>query len=221
MTQPKISIITRAYNRLEYTIRSINNVIDKTKYDNYEHIIMNNSSQDGTKEWLDWIKNTNQPHFSKVKGVSLDQNYGDWGGMVLSLQHISPDSEYILQLDNDMIVPENWLNYLKFVLDKQVAKIVMLKRTGVGAKLEPYRQFNLKYDDKTQLEVGMIRRAVACYMMKTESLREAVKTVGLKTGRPNKMKLCSVIKPQAKILNVFVHHGDEYKYSRATTWEKY
>lgn len=221
MSQDKISVVTRAYNRLEYTMRTINKVIENTKYDNYEHIIMNNKSQDGTAEWLNWIKNTKQPHFAKVKGVNLDKNYGDWGGMVLSLKHISPDSKYIVQLDNDIIVSENWLNYMKFALEKSPARIVMLKRTGVGAQLKPHKKSILQYDKDTKLHIGMIRRVVACYMLKTEDFTRATQTVGLKAGRQNKQLMCNIIKPQAKILNVYAHHGDEYKYQRQTTWEKY
>ena len=47
----KVSIITRCYNKLEYTIRCIESVARNTEYDNYEHIIVNNNSNDGTTEW--------------------------------------------------------------------------------------------------------------------------------------------------------------------------
>ena len=39
-------------NKLEYTIRCIESVRRYTRYGNYEHIIINNNSSDGTKEWF-------------------------------------------------------------------------------------------------------------------------------------------------------------------------
>ena len=55
----KVAVITRAYNRLEYTIQHINCINDNTTYSNYKHYIINNNSNDGTKEWLDWIRKYN------------------------------------------------------------------------------------------------------------------------------------------------------------------
>ena len=105
----KVSIITRAYNRLEYTMQCMNWVKQNTKYENYEHIIINNNSNDGTKQWCDWVE-TNLGHwYDKVRFVHLNENTGDWGGMIKSLEFISSDSEYIVQLDNDVKVPKNWL----------------------------------------------------------------------------------------------------------------
>ena len=46
----KVSLIMRAYNRLEYTIETLSNIIENTVYDNYEIIIINNNSSDGTAQ---------------------------------------------------------------------------------------------------------------------------------------------------------------------------
>jgi len=49
----KVSMIIRAYNRLEWTIETLSSIISTTDYDNYEIILVNNNSQDGTTQWLD------------------------------------------------------------------------------------------------------------------------------------------------------------------------
>lgn len=165
----KISIITRSYNRLEYTIKCIENVRKYTKYDNYEHIIINNNSSDGTKEWLNWIKLNNIEYYNKLKIFNMDKNYGDWGGMLKSLEYISEDSKYIVQLDNDIIInDELWLNKMIHVLNNNIS-IVQLKRIGVKNIIKPKNIIELKFNNES-LKYGNIYRPVACFMLKTDDI---------------------------------------------------
>ena len=102
----KVSIITRAYNKLEYTIKCIDSVGRNTLYGNYEHIIINNNSDDGTKEWLDWITQNGMSYFKKVKAFHMDINHGDWGGMLKGLDLVSEESEYNVQMENDIEIKD-------------------------------------------------------------------------------------------------------------------
>ena len=52
----KTSIITRAFNRLEYTILCVRQVQLLAKDADYEHIIINQNSSDGTEQWLRSMK---------------------------------------------------------------------------------------------------------------------------------------------------------------------
>lgn len=220
-----ISIITRAYNRLEYTIRTIQSVRQNTLPGvEYEHIIINNASKDGTKEWLDWIKSTDQEYFKRVKAFHMDTNLGDWEGMKKGLDFISPDSKYIVQLDNDIEIERGWLTYMKHVLDNTDYQLVMCKRTGVGAKMKANFVRDYVCGDKT-LKVGKISKVVACFMAKRNPFFKIAK--GIK-GKGNKSVLGQKMRPCGKIVNVFCHHNICYKesgenklvYERQSTWEK-
>lgn len=182
----KVSIITRAFNRLEYTVQCIDSVVKNTNYENYEHIIINNNSDDGTKQWLDWIKRNNIEYYSKVKPIHMDQNYGDWGGMIKSLDYISEDSEYIVQLDNDMIVKDkNWLQKMIYILDNDKNRIIQLKRMGVNQVINVNNTRSIKYNDEI-LTFGNIMRPVACFMLRTidfKSILPKLKGTDLTSGK--------------------------------------
>jgi glycosyltransferase involved in cell wall biosynthesis len=222
----KISIITRAFNRLEYTMRTIHSVRKNTNHENYEHIIVNNNSTDGTKEWLDWIKKEdNHPYFNKVKVLHLEKNVGDWMGMRRGLAAASPDSKYVVQLDNDMEVDSGWLNAMKHVIDETDINLVMCKRTGVGAVLRPKTPKTIKNGDQ-EIKYGYITKCVACFMAKMDKFKEISKHI---KGKGNKTVLGQKMRPCGKIFNIFCHHNDGYYnneenkdsliYNRFKTWE--
>jgi glycosyltransferase involved in cell wall biosynthesis len=162
----KVSIITRAYNRLEYTIRCINSVRDNTVYPNYEHIIVNNNSSDGTEQWLHWIKGMENRWFDKVIPIHSDTNRHDFGGLVFGMNYISPDSVYVVQLDNDIKVPKGWLQAMMTVIEKVDSKVVMLKRTGVQTILTPNTVKNID-----GITGGEINTCVACFMLRVDDFR--------------------------------------------------
>ena len=74
------------------------------------------------------VMKNNLPYFEKVVPVNLDKNYGDWGGMLKGLEYVSPDSEYIVQLDNDVVVQDKeWINKCIYLLENTPNTIVQLK----------------------------------------------------------------------------------------------
>ena len=80
--KPKVAIITRAFNRLELTIRCINGVRMWAGYDNYEHVIVTQNSTDGTKEWLAWMQKNSPKYMKHVRVINNEGNSGDWKGFV-------------------------------------------------------------------------------------------------------------------------------------------
>lgn len=64
-----ISVIIPSYNRKETILRSINSILRQT-YQDFEIIVVDDCSTDGTKEFLEQEKN------EKVRVVSLDKNRG-------------------------------------------------------------------------------------------------------------------------------------------------
>ena len=158
----KVSIITRAHNRLEYTIQCISTVRRNTRWENYEHLIINNNSVDGTREWLGWVETMPKAYYPKIKSIHLDKNMGDWGGMLAATPYI--DSDYIVQLDNDIAVPKGWLTSLVNVLEESGAGVVTLKRTGVQQVIEAKNIRTIAGE-----ECGDIPFNVACYITSTEN----------------------------------------------------
>lgn len=133
---------------------------------------MNNNSNDGTKSWLNWIKESNIPYFEKVIPINLNINHGDWGGMIESLKYISDDSEYIVQLDNDIEIKDNdWINKCIYLLENTNSQIVQLKRIGVKQNVIPNRIRTIAYNNDV-LNYGNINRPVAMFMLKTNDFKK-------------------------------------------------
>jgi GT2 family glycosyltransferase len=133
----KAAIITPAFNRLEYTTRCVNVVRQNTFFPDYEHIVVNNNSTDGTKEWLDWVTSKSSDYFSRVKPLHLSENIGGWGGIIAGAK-IADRPDYIVQLDNDMEVPPRWLmTMIDVLLQQENVGVVALKRGGVQQVLTP------------------------------------------------------------------------------------
>lgn len=74
-----------------------------TQYDNFEIIIADNNSTDGTAEWL-------LERYPEVIHVKLDDNYGYCGGNNRAAKFAT--KEILLFLNNDVAVEKDWLNGL-------------------------------------------------------------------------------------------------------------
>lgn len=70
-----------------------------------ECIIGDNASSDGSQEWLMSIQNQH----SALKIYFFSQNYGFAGGNNQLLKYISPTSQYIILLNNDIKVTPGWI----------------------------------------------------------------------------------------------------------------
>ena len=150
------SVIIRCRNRLEYTCQCLNYVRLNTKAE-HEIIVIDNNSSDGTKEWFSWMAR-NTSWYSNIKVLHMERNCGDWGGMLVGFNYSKGD--YIVQLDNDIIIPPNWLNLMRYALDKTSYEVIMLKRENVAWKLQAKNTVTLE----NNLQVGSVERPVACYM---------------------------------------------------------
>jgi len=118
-----IGIIT--YNRLEFTKQAIDSIL---RYTDYPHkiTVVDNNSQDGTKEYLLDLK---------TKGIInslllLDENIGVAKASNIAWL-IEPDAVYYLKLDNDIVFQKPWLKSMVMYIEKN-------KKLGaVGYNFEP------------------------------------------------------------------------------------
>lgn len=95
----KTSIVILTHNKLDYTMQCIESIRRYTKTDTYELIIIDNNSSDGTVEWL-----SNQ---SDLISILNDTNRGFPAGCNQGIEIATGD--YILLLNNDTVVTNNWL----------------------------------------------------------------------------------------------------------------
>lgn len=102
------SIIIVTWNALEHLKNFLPSVI-LTDYPDFEIIIADNASDDGSKEW---IKST----YPDIKIASFDRNYGYCGGNNRGVPFA--EKEILLFLNNDVKVEKSWLQDLNRVFSE-------------------------------------------------------------------------------------------------------
>lgn len=101
-----ISIILVTYNRLHLLRKCVENVLFRTSDKTREIIIWNNGSTDGTKEYLDDLKEI------RLKIVHHKTNIGT-NAFARAFSLANSDSDYFIELDDDVIdAPYEWDRYL-------------------------------------------------------------------------------------------------------------
>ncbi|NGP76513.1 glycosyltransferase family 2 protein [Balneolaceae bacterium YR4-1] len=111
----RFSIIIVSWNALHHLQEFLPSVA-KTHYDNYEIILANNASSDGSVEWV-------ERQFPEVEIATFDKNYGYCGGNNRAVPYANGD--ILLFLNNDVAVEQDWLQGLNdtFDEDKKIAAV--------------------------------------------------------------------------------------------------
>jgi len=122
----------------------------------YKHIIINQNSTDGTKQWLNSLL---QEKYYQLLVKHNDENTGDAGGMKQGWDLLSKDCEYVMQFDNDCEpVTSRFLLNLTTIMDNhQEIGALMMKRLNVNRVLIPKNVKNL-----CGFEVGELDIATCC-----------------------------------------------------------
>lgn len=118
MPQPFFSIIIVTWNGLALLKKYLPSVV-KTTYSNYEIIIADNHSTDGTSDWVSSM------YPDKVKIAELDENYGYCGGNNRAAECAKGD--ILLFLNNDVRVEADWLDCLALSFQNQNIAVVQPK----------------------------------------------------------------------------------------------
>ena len=102
----KVTIIVLTWNGLDYTKPFLDSLWKNTEYDNYEVVVVDNKSTDGTVEYLEKLEN--------IHLIKNDENMGFVRGNNVALNQIK-DGDVVL-LNNDMLIEQkNWLERLNEV----------------------------------------------------------------------------------------------------------
>lgn len=112
----KLSIIVVAYNHLDYTKKCIESLLKYTAGIDFELIVVNNGSTDGTLEYFHTLRD--------VKIVDLKENRGTSGGINSGFE--AATGEYVLFVSNDLLLTPNWANNLLYCIeaDKKIGMVV-------------------------------------------------------------------------------------------------
>lgn len=159
----RLEILTRAFNRLEYTVLCVRSIQANAGYVDYRHVIVDQASTDGTGAWL---RSVAVEGFYRLLPVWNTTNTGDAGGMADGLARIGADCEYVCQFDNDCALETpGGLERLVTLMDGHPdIGAVMLKRNGVSNVLVP-----VKVETVDGLELGMLpwgRNYTCCTVMR-------------------------------------------------------
>ena len=162
----KTEIITRAFNRLEYTAMCVRGIACLAGTKDYKHIIINQNSTDGTTQWLDSLL---KEGYYKLKVKHNTENSGDAGGMKDGFDMIDDDCKYVMKFDNDcMPITPNFLRFLVKTMDNNPnVGAIMMKREKVTHVITPT---NIRRIGSTSF--GNIPRGTCCIIMRRDILQK-------------------------------------------------
>jgi len=114
MDQLYASIVVLCYNGLEEATRPcLESIIANTPINAYELIIVDNASTDGTVEYLRILSE----QYAHVRIQLNDSNKGYAGGNNDGIKHAQ--GQYVILLNNDTLVPADWLDKLLRLFNEQ------------------------------------------------------------------------------------------------------
>jgi glycosyltransferase involved in cell wall biosynthesis len=132
---PAVSLIIVTYNNLSFTKLCMESVFHKTGYPNFEIIVVDNGSSDGTGEYLLELSR-------KTQCVKVILNERNEGFAKANNKGISASTgEYIVLLNNDTVVTRSWVTRLLRHLEDETIGMVgpVTNQCGNEAKIDvPY-----------------------------------------------------------------------------------
>lgn len=142
----EVTIMIQAYGRLEKTKRCVESVLKYTAGIDYELILTDNGSTDGTLEYFRSIP------WEKKTILHITQNIGaGYPSLMLGLSHFG---RYVCILGNDVIVTHNWLNNLLACLksDPRIGMVV-----PVSSNVSNLQEVNLAYKSYEGMQLAAKR----------------------------------------------------------------
>jgi len=138
----KVSIVLVTYNNLNLTIQCVNSILRNTTWPDYQLIVVDNGSKDGTCEYLEHLR-------QEVPGAKIILNPNNRGFAAANNQGLrEADGDIMLLLNNDTVVPGGWLDPLvRHLRDLSVGLVgPVTNAVGNEAKIE------VSYTDIQQMQ---------------------------------------------------------------------
>ncbi|MEO8211511.1 MAG: glycosyltransferase, partial [bacterium] len=149
-----VSMYIVTYNRLDMLKQCINSLLPTLEEINYEIIIVDNASNDGTKEYLNELKGSNR----KISIINPGKNIGV---NAKSLGAEMSKGDFIIGIDDDVIMfPENWIEKMvyayKNIPDMGYLSTDVVQDENTNGAKPPNNNYHKEYfnENNIVLEVG-------------------------------------------------------------------
>lgn len=138
----KVSIVLVTHNNLNLTIQCVNSILRNTTWPNYQLIVVDNGSEDGTGDYLERLR-------QEVPTAKVILNPDNRGFAAANNQGLrEADGDILLLLNNDTVVPDGWLDPLvRHLRDPSIGLVgPVTNAVGNEAKIE------VSYTDIQQMQ---------------------------------------------------------------------
>jgi GT2 family glycosyltransferase len=140
-------LIMLTWNRLDLTIQTLNRLKKNTETP-YRLVIADNGSTDGTVQWL----RENKGDFPSIeKLLCFDENLGVGRALNNGIVYAAARSRQIGRIDNDLLLPPNWLRNLNSVLHSPMSPAI------VSAFIANVREFREAIESVDVQTIGSMR----------------------------------------------------------------
>lgn len=147
---PEVTIIVQAYNRLEKTKRCVDSILKYTANIDYELLLIDNGSTDGTTEYFLSVP------YEKKRVIHITKNLeASYPNTVLSLNDFA---QFVAQVNNDLIVTEHWLDNLLTCI-KSDPKIGMVNPVSSNASNLQGVELSYKSYEEMQEQASRFNRS--------------------------------------------------------------
>lgn len=162
----KASVVLLAYNNLNYTRDCVESILENTKDVDYELILVDNGSTDGTKEYFDSIPG--------AKVIHLKYNIHLVKGFNIGL--MAAEGKYSAAVCNDFIFTPNWLGNLMICIesDEEIGFVspgatsisnmqqINIPFVSIEDFQEKARQYNISDPAKWEERVVLLPNVLCC-----------------------------------------------------------
>lgn len=144
----KVSIIILNWNGKELTRACLNSIKKNTEYPNYEIIVVDNGSTDGSVEML-------EKDFPEVRLVKNRENLGFGGGNNQGIEIAKGD--YLFLLNNDTLVTKGWLSSAVEIMESN-SKVASVGSALVAPKAQLNDGVNFDKEKDTVCGAAMLMK---------------------------------------------------------------
>ncbi len=139
--ESEVSILIQVYNELEKTKACVESVMKYSEGIDYDLWLIDNGSTDGTFEWFKTVEydKLHILHLSENKGTAMPGQYFS----------VSMLGKYVVTLNGDLVMTENWLSNLLEVA-KSDSKIGMVN--PVSSNTSNFQNVELQFSDNDEMQ---------------------------------------------------------------------
>lgn len=138
--EPLVTIVVIAYNRIDKTRNCIESILTNTHNIDYELVLIDNGSTDGTLDYFESID------YEKKEIIRITKNIG--AGIPLFAIPVLHYHKYIAWIANDVIVTPNWLENLVTIMETD-EKVGMV--CPVSSNVSNLQEINLQFQSLEEM----------------------------------------------------------------------